>query len=135
MCMSVTHILLTSCPNCKSSFRNSLHIGCLTKFTCSKLKSLLIILSPQTDFAIFVNGIVILHCWHSKDFKPSCFLPLSSNSVTVSSLFPTFNSLQTTNDSTTLTLFVFVQDICFIFNAFLRICTFAYERIDEEMMD
>ena len=52
MCMS-----LTSPPNRRSSFLNSLHIRCPTKFTFSEPKLVLIILSSRTEFAIFVNGI------------------------------------------------------------------------------
>lgn len=48
----------------------------------------------------------------------------------LSFLFPTFNALQDTNDSTTLTLLVFVQDISFIFMLFYP---FSHERIDKDI--
>lgn len=60
---------------------------------------------------------------------------LSHQTVMLSSLFPTSNSLQTTNGSTTSTLLVFIQNIFFIFVAFPPIYIFSHGRIDGEMRD
>lgn len=60
MYISATGVWPTSHPNCRSSFLNSLHIGCPSRSSFSKLKALIITLSPYTDFAIGVNVITVL---------------------------------------------------------------------------
>lgn len=67
MYISATGISLTFHPNFTSSFLNSLHKGCPSWSSFSRLKALIITLSSYTDSSLRANDIIVLVT------NPSCY--------------------------------------------------------------